>query len=104
METKKKTITIGGDTNNPIIVNRLGYGTMRLPGDMVWGKPKNKNEALEILKTARNKGINFLDTADFYGDDITNHLIAEALYPYNDDLLICTKVGAGRTSDKGWKV
>lgn len=104
MKTTEKTITIGGNTNNPIKVNRLGYGTMRLPGDMVWGEPKNKNEALEILRTARNKGVNFLDTADFYGDDITNSLIAEALHPYNDDLLICTKVGAGRTPDKGWKV
>ena len=104
MKTTEKTITIGGNTNNPIKVNRLGYGTMRLPGDMVWGEPKNKNEALEILRTARKKGVNFLDTADFYGDDITNSLIAEALHPYNDDLLICTKVGAGRTPDKGWKV
>ena len=104
MKTTEKTITIGGNTDNPIKVNRLGYGTMRLPGDMVWGEPKNKNEALEILRTARNKGVNFLDTADFYGDDITNSLIAEALHPYNDDLLICTKVGAGRTPDKGWKV
>lgn len=104
MKTIQQTITIGGNTNNPIKVNRLGYGTMRLPGDMVWGEPKDRDQALEILKTARNKGINFLDTADFYGDDITNRLIAEALYPYNDNLLICTKVGAGRTPDKGWKV
>jgi pyridoxine 4-dehydrogenase len=100
----KKTITIGASTNNSITINRLGYGTMRLPGDFVWGEPKNKDEALEILRTASSKGINFLDTADFYGDDITNKLIAEALYPYNDDLLICTKVGAGRTPDKGWCV
>ncbi|MFH7013893.1 aldo/keto reductase [Flavobacterium sp. FlaQc-52] len=100
----KKTITIGANTNNPITINRLGYGTMRLPGDFVWGEPKNKDEALEILRTASRKGINFLDTADFYGDDITNKLIAETLYPYNDDLLICTKVGAGRTPDKGWCV
>lgn len=100
----KNTITIGSNTNAPIEVNRLGYGTMRLPGDMVWGEPKDRNQALEILKTAQNKGIHFLDTADFYGDDITNHLIAEALYPYNDDLLICTKVGVGRTPDKGWNV
>lgn len=104
MKIIEKKITIGGNTKNPITVNRLGYGTMRLPGDMVWGEPKNKNEALEILRTARNNGVNFLDTADFYGDDITNNLIVEALYPYKDDLLICTKVGAGRTPDKGWKV
>ncbi|PKB18774.1 aldo/keto reductase [Flavobacterium sp. 5] len=100
----KKTITIGAGTNNPITINRFGYGTMRLPGDFVWGKPKNREEALEILRTAANKGINFLDTADFYGDDITNRLIKEALYPYNDETLICTKVGAARTPDKAWVV
>lgn len=95
-------ITIGKNTDNPIQINRLGYGTMRLPGEMVWGEPKNKPEALEILRSASNSGVNFLDTADFYGDDVTNHLIQEALYPYNDNLFICTKVGVGRTSDKGW--
>lgn len=100
----KKTITIGANTENPITINRFGYGTMRLPGDFVWGPPKNKEEALAILKTAANKGINFLDTADFYGDDITNNLIAEALYPYNEQLVICTKVGATRTPDKAWVV
>ena len=61
----KNTITIGANTNNPITINRMGYGTMRLPGDFVWGEPKNKGEALEILRTASSKGINFLDTADF---------------------------------------
>lgn len=100
----KNTITIGNNTNNQITVNRLGYGTMRLPGDMVWGEPKNRAEALEILRTAYNKGVNFLDTADFYGDDVTNRLIAEALHPYHKDLLICTKVGAARTPDKKWNI
>lgn len=100
----KKTITIGVNTDNPITVNRLGYGTMRLPGDFVWGEPKNRDEALEILRTAGNKGINFIDTADFYGDDITNRLIAEALYPYSDELVICTKVGTSRLQDKSWCV
>jgi len=103
MKATEMTITIGKNTNSPIQVNRLGYGTMRLPGEMVWGEPKNRFEALEILRATATNGINFLDTADFYGDDITNHLIQEALYPYHDDLLICTKVGAGRTPDKGWK-
>lgn len=104
MKTIEETITIGKNTNNPITVNRLGYGTMRLTGDMTWGEPKNRAEALEILRTAPSRGINFLDTADFYGDDITNNLIAEALYPYNEDIVICTKVGANRTPDKGWIV
>lgn len=104
MKTIEKTITIGKNTNNPITVNRLGYGTMKLTGDMTWGEPKNRDEALEILRTAPSRGVHFLDTADFYGDDITNNLIAEALYPYDENVVICTKVGASRTPDKGWIV
>ncbi|UII21543.1 aldo/keto reductase [Fulvivirga ligni] len=100
----KKDITIGANTKNPWTVKRFGYGTMRLTGDMIWGEPKNRPEALEILKTAVDKGIQFIDTADYYGQDVTNRLIAEALHPYGDDLLICTKVGATRGNDKSWKV
>ena len=99
-----KTITIGAQTDHPLTVSRLGYGTMRLPGDQVWGEPKNREEALEILRTAIANGVNFLDTADFYGDDITNKLIADALLPYHEHLVICTKVGVGRNPDKSWKV
>jgi len=99
-----KTITIGAQTDHPLTVSRLGYGTMRLPGDQVWGEPKNREEALEILKTAIANGVNFLDTADFYGDDITNKLIADALYPYQKDVVVCTKIGVGRNPDKSWKV
>jgi aryl-alcohol dehydrogenase-like predicted oxidoreductase len=100
----KKTITIGAKTDHPLIINRFGYGTMRLTGDFIWGEPKNRPEALQILKTAINKGINFLDTADFYGKDVTNRLIAEALHPYPDDLVICTKVGTARGADKSWRI
>jgi pyridoxine 4-dehydrogenase len=103
MDTIKK-ITIGVKTNQPVTINRFGYGTIRLTGDFVWGEPKNRTEALQILKTAVNKGIQFIDTADFYGDDVTNRLIAEALYPYPDDLVICTKVGISRGVDKSWMV
>jgi pyridoxine 4-dehydrogenase len=99
-----KTITIGAKTNHPITVQRFGYGTMRLTGEFVWGEPDNRPEALQILKTAVKKGINFLDTADFYGDDVTNRLIAEALYPYPKDMVICTKVGTKRKADKSWNV
>ena len=99
----KKEITIGANSNNPLTVKRFGYGAMRLTGEGIWGEPKNRTEALQILKTTRTKGINFIDTADYYGDDITNRLIAEALYPYPKELVICTKVGATRTADKGWK-
>lgn len=97
-----KTITIGANTHQPLTFKRFGYGTMQLPGEYVWGEPKNRPEALQILRAAVNNGIHFLDTADFYGEDVTNRLIAEALYPYPKDLVICTKVGATRRADKGW--
>jgi pyridoxine 4-dehydrogenase len=97
-----KTITIAGKSNHPLTVNRLGYGTMRLTGEGIYGEPPRRDEALEILRQCIKHGINFIDTADYYGEDVTNRLIAEALYPYNDDLVICTKVGAARKPDKSW--
>jgi aryl-alcohol dehydrogenase-like predicted oxidoreductase len=97
-----KTITIASKSNNPLTVNRLGYGTMRLTGEGIYGEPPNRPEALQILKQAIKSGINFLDTADYYGEDVTNRLIAEALYPYPADLVICTKVGGARKPDKSW--
>ncbi len=100
----KRAITIGANTNHPLTFNRFGYGTMRLTGEFIWGEPKNRPEALQILKTALSNGINFLDTADFYGEDVTNRLIAEALYPYPNDLVICTKVGTARKADKSWTI
>ncbi len=96
------TITIAGKSKHPLKVNRLGYGTMRLTGEGIWGEPPRRDEALEILRQTAKQGINFLDTADYYGDDVTNRLIVEALHPYNDDLVICTKVGATRKPDKSW--
>jgi aryl-alcohol dehydrogenase-like predicted oxidoreductase len=96
------TITIAGKSSQPLTVNRLGYGTMRLTGEGIYGEPPRRNEALEILRQTATHGINFLDTADYYGEDVTNRLIAEALYPYNDDLVICTKVGGARKPDKSW--
>lgn len=96
------TITIAGRSKHPIIVNRLGYGTMRLTGEGIYGEPPRRDEALEILRQTATHGINFLDTADYYGEDVTNRLIAEALYPYQDDLVICTKVGGARKPDKSW--
>jgi len=97
-----KTITIAGSSKNPLTVNRLGYGTMRLTGEGIYGEPPRRDEALEILRQCVANGINFIDTADYYGEDVTNRLIAEALYPYNDDLVICTKVGGARKPDKSW--
>ena len=96
------TLTIAPKSTNPLTVNRLGYGTMRLPGPGVWGEPADRPGALKLLQTAVAEGVNFLDTADFYGDDVTNRLIAEALYPYPADLVICTKVGSTRKPDKSW--
>ena len=97
-----KTITIAAGSKNPLTVNRLGYGTMRLTGPGIYGEPPNRPEALQILKAAVASGVNFIDTADYYGEDVTNRLIAEALYPYPKDLVICTKVGGARKPDKSW--
>jgi pyridoxine 4-dehydrogenase len=95
-------INIAGKSKNPLQVKRLGYGTMRLTGEGIYGEPANRSEAIQILKQAVASGINFLDTADYYGEDVTNRLIAEALYPYPSDLVICTKVGGARKPDKSW--
>lgn len=96
------TITIAPNSPNPLTVNRLGYGTMRLTGEGIYGEPPNRAEALAILKQSVYSGVNFLDTADYYGEDVTNRLIAEALFPYQKDLVICSKVGATRRPDKSW--
>ncbi|WP_201982800.1 aldo/keto reductase [Hymenobacter rubidus] len=96
------TITIAPNSAQPLTVNRLGYGTMRLTGPGIWGELADRPQALEILKTAVASGVNFLDTADYYGEDVTNRLIAEALHPYAKDLVICTKVGGARKPDKSW--
>jgi aryl-alcohol dehydrogenase-like predicted oxidoreductase len=95
-------ITIAGKSKSPLKVKRFGYGTMRLTGEGIWGEPKNRDEALQILKQSIKGGINFLDTADYYGEDVTNRLIKEALHPYPADLVICTKVGGARKPDKSW--
>src|ERR1700744_4619678 len=97
-----KTITIAGSSASPLTVNRMGYGTMRLTGPHIWGEPEDRPQALQILKKALDSGVQFLDTADYYGEDVTNRLIVEALYPYPKDLVICTKVGGARKPDKSW--
>lgn len=95
-------ITIAANTKHPLTVNRLGYGTMRLTGPGIYGEPPNRPEALQILQQAVNSGVQFFDTADYYGEDVTNRLIVEALHPYPGDMVICTKVGATRKPDKSW--
>src|ERR1700741_4937775 len=98
----KATITIAGKSKQPLTVNRLGYGTMRLTGEGIYGEPPNRTEALQILRRAIEADVNFLDTADYYGEDVTNRLIKEAIHPYPKDLVICTKVGGARKPDKSW--
>ena len=83
-------------------VQRLGYGAMRLPGKEVWGEPDDPARARKVLRRAVELGINFIDTAWFYGPLVANRLIAEALHPYPRDLVIATKLGGKRLPDKGW--
>ena len=102
--TISSSVIIGENSANPLIANRLGYGTMRLTGEGFYGEPANRPEALQVLKRAVEMGVNYIDTADFYGPGVTNRLIAEALYPYDKDLIIGTKVGAIRKEDKSWNL
>jgi aryl-alcohol dehydrogenase-like predicted oxidoreductase len=85
-----------------IEVNRMGYGAMQLAGPGVFGPPKDRLAAINILKEVIKLGINHIDTSDFYGPHITNKIIKEALYPYPDGLTIVTKVGAKRDDKGGW--
>jgi pyridoxine 4-dehydrogenase len=84
------------------IVKRLGYGAMQLAGPGVFGPPKDRNTAIAVLREAVASGVNHIDTSDFYGPHVTNHIIREALHPYADDLVIVTKIGARRGPDASW--
>src|SRR6185312_3061115 len=90
--------TIGGD----LAVNRLGFGAMRITGEGIWGEPKNADEARRLLRRAVELGINFIDTADSYGPEVSERLIAEALHPYPKDLVIATKGGLTRQGPAKW--
>jgi aryl-alcohol dehydrogenase-like predicted oxidoreductase len=83
-------------------VRRLGFGAMRLPGKEVWGEPRDPATAHAVLRRAVELGINFIDTAWYYGPLVANRLIVEALHPYPSDLVIATKLGAKRLADKRW--
>lgn len=83
-------------------VSRMGYGAMQLAGPQVFGPPKDRSAALAVLRAARDAGVNHIDTSDFYGPHVTNQLIREALHPYDEDLVIVTKVGATRGADASW--
>jgi pyridoxine 4-dehydrogenase len=93
------TFKLGGDLE----VNRLGYGTMQLTGDGVWGEPDDRDEAIAVLRRAVEAGVNFIDTADSYGPEVAERLIYEALHPYPDDLVIATKVGFTRAGPGDWR-
>lgn len=92
------TLRLGGD----LPVHRLGYGAMRIVGEGVWGPPRDRDEALAVLRRAVELGVNFIDTADSYGPQISEQLIREALYPYPADLVIGTKAGLARTGPSQW--
>jgi pyridoxine 4-dehydrogenase len=87
---------------NEISVHRLGYGAMRLTGEGIWGPPKDRKTALAVLRRAVQLGVNFIDTADSYGPYVNEELIAEALFPYPDGLVIATKGGWNRPGLNQW--
>jgi pyridoxine 4-dehydrogenase len=94
------TLTVGGETQ----VRRMGFGAMRITGAGIWGDPANPEAAKGVLRRAIELGVNFIDTADSYGPEVSEHLIAEALHPYPDDLVIATKGGFARSGPGGWEV
>ncbi len=92
------TIDIGGD----LTVNRMGYGAMRVTGPGIWGEPADREQAQAALRKAVELGVNFIDTADSYGPEVSEILIAETLYPYPDELVIATKGGLVRPGPGQW--
>ena len=92
------TIDVGGD----LTVNRLGFGAMRITGEGIWGEPPDLGQARAAIKRAVELGVNFIDTADSYGPDVSETLIAETLHPYPDDLVIATKGGLVRPGPGRW--
>src|SRR5258708_26020897 len=88
----------GGDRT----VNRLGYGAMRITGAGIWGEPPDREQAKAVLRRAVELDVNFIDTADSYGPEVSENLIAEALFPYPGDLVIATKGGLERTGPGQW--
>jgi pyridoxine 4-dehydrogenase len=83
-------------------VHRIGFGAMQLPGPGVFGPPRDRDAALAVLRRAVELGVNHIDTAQYYGPDIANELIREALHPYPDDLVLVSKVGGAREEDGAW--
>jgi pyridoxine 4-dehydrogenase len=90
--------SIGGDLR----IHRLGFGAMRITGPGIWGEPEDRGEAIRVLRRAVDLGVNFIDTADSYGPDVSEEIIAEALHPYPADLVIATKAGLTRQGPDQW--
>ncbi len=99
MTKVSETFTIGGD----LTVNRMGFGAMRITGAGIWGEPADHDEAIRVLKRTLELGVNFIDTADSYGPEVSERLIAEALYPYPRHLVIATKAGIVRPGPDQWE-
>src|SRR5439155_12462155 len=96
--TAKSTFQLGGD----LTVNRLGFGAMRLTGEGIWGWPADRDNARKVLRRAVELGVNLIDTADAYGPETSELIIAEALHPYPKDLVIATKGGLTRPGPGQW--
>src|SRR4051794_23515604 len=94
------TFALGGD----LLVHRLGYGAMRITGDGIWGPPRDRDAALATLRAAVEGGVDFIDTADSYGPQISEQLIADALHPYPQGLVVATKAGFTRPGPGEWVV
>jgi pyridoxine 4-dehydrogenase len=92
------TVSLGGE----VCVNRLGFGSMRLTGEGIWGPPRDRKKALAVLRRAVELDVNFIDTADSYGPNVSEELIAEALFPYPEELVIATKGGWDRPGPDQW--
>src|SRR3954453_18305150 len=96
--TTPQTFDLGGD----LTVHRLGYGAMQLPGPGVWGEPADREGALRVVKAAVEQGVDFIDTADSYGPLVSEQIIADALHPYPEQLVIGTKAGLTRQGPGVW--
>jgi len=105
MTTTNQTAQASGtfELGRTLPVTRLGYGTMQLTGEGVWGDPSDPDEAVRVLRRAVELGVNFIDTADSYGPVVAEQLIKKALHPYADDLVIATKAGLTRSGPGDWR-
>lgn len=96
------TFTLGASGADSLTVNRLGYGAMQLTGEGVWGEPRDRAEAVRVVRRSVELGVTFIDTADSYGPNVSEEIIREALHPYADDVVVATKAGLTRTGPQEW--